>query len=55
MKWVIVWSPTGRVIDTVEAKTTKGAINKTPHPYKRYLGEVYAETVEQHEKRIKGV
>lgn len=37
----LVWSPEGRVIATVQAKTRRAAIRKVPYPYRRYLGEIY--------------
>ena len=38
----LVWSPEGRVIATVYARTMRAAIRKAPMPYRRYLGEIYA-------------
>jgi len=38
----LFWSPEGRQIATVEARTMGDAIKKAPMPYKRYLGEIYA-------------
>lgn len=43
--WKVFWSPEGRCIATVIAKTAKAAIRKAPYPYKKYLGEMYAEEV----------
>ena len=43
MKWVVYWAPEGRAIATVEAKDAKAAIRKAPQPYRKYLGELYAE------------
>ena len=40
--WDIYWSPEGRKIATVPAKTAKAAIRKAPMPYRKYLGEMYA-------------
>ena len=39
----LIWSPTAEVIATVKAKTPRQAIRKAPAPYRRYLGEIYAE------------
>lgn len=39
----LFWSPEGKHIATVSAKTARAAIRKTPQPYRRYLGEIYAE------------
>lgn len=38
----LVWSPTGKTIATVKACTSKRAVKRTPKPYHRYRGEVYA-------------
>lgn len=46
-KFKLVWSPEGRTIDTVQAKDAKAAIKKTPAPYSKYKGEVYAEEVKE--------
>lgn len=43
--WNVYWSPEGRVIATVQARTARAAIRKAPYPYRRYLGELYAEEV----------
>lgn len=44
MKWQLIWAPEGKVIATgVEAKTAQQAKRKAPQPYRRYLGEIYAE------------
>ena len=39
----LLWSPTAQVIATVQATTKRAAIRKAPKPYRRYLGEIYAE------------
>lgn len=40
----LVWSPTGQTIATnVRASTMKAAKRKAPAPYRKYLGEIYAE------------
>jgi len=44
--WYLYWSPEGRCIATVEARTMQIAIHKTPKPYHRYLGEIYAVKVD---------
>lgn len=41
----LFWSPEGKCIGTVQADTEKAAIRKAPMPYRRYLGEIYAEEV----------
>lgn len=41
-RYTLYWSPEGRPIATVEAKTERQAIRKAPKPYRRYLGEIYA-------------
>lgn len=38
----LYWSPEGRKIATVSANSRKAAIKKTPKPYHKALGEVYA-------------
>ncbi len=40
--WTLFWSPEGRAIATVQAKTARAAIRKAPLPYRKYLGEIYA-------------
>jgi len=42
IKWKVYWSPEGRVIAEVEARTARKAIRKAPMPYREYLGEMYA-------------
>lgn len=37
----LIWSPEGRVIATVQAKSPKEALRKAPKPYNKYLGEIY--------------
>jgi hypothetical protein len=39
------WSPTAQVIGTVQAATPRLAIRKAPQPYRKFLGEIYAEEV----------
>lgn len=38
----LFWSPEGRQIATVEAKTMRAAIRKAPQPFRKFLGEIYA-------------
>ena len=38
----LYWSPEGRQIATVEARTMRAAIRKSPMPYRRFMGEIYA-------------
>jgi len=45
MKYDVYWSPEGRVIATVEAKDMRAAKRKAPQPYRKYLGEIYAQPV----------
>jgi len=40
--YTLMWSPDGRPIATVRARTARAAIRKAPYPYRRYLGEIYA-------------
>jgi hypothetical protein len=41
--YVLYWSPEGRPIATVTAKSERDAIRQAPGPYRRYKGEIYAE------------
>ena len=41
--WTLYWSPEGRAIAVVQAKTARAAKRKAPMPYKKFLGEIYAE------------
>lgn len=43
IKWDLYWSPEGRKIATVVARDAFMAIRKTPVPYSRCKGEVYAQ------------
>lgn len=45
VKFDLFWSPEGRKIATVEATGMKAAKRLTPLPYRKFLGEVYAEEV----------
>ena len=47
MQWKVFWSPEGRCIATVEAKTARAAKRKAPMPYRKYLGEIYVEADRQ--------
>jgi hypothetical protein len=38
----VYWSPEGRCIAVVQARTARAAIRKAPMPYRKYLGELYA-------------
>lgn len=44
-KWRLFWAPEGKPIGVVEAKTARAAIRKAPKPYRKYLGEIYAEQI----------
>ena len=41
----LIWSPEGREIAVVEARTPRAARRKAPKPYRKYLGEIYVEEV----------
>ena len=41
----VYWAPEGRVIATVTARNERAAIRKAPQPYRKYLGEMYAQEV----------
>jgi len=47
-KWLIFWSPEGRPIKEVEAKSGDDALRKTPMPYRKFMGEVYAQTTKKY-------
>jgi hypothetical protein len=43
-KYTLYWAPEGKPIaHGIEAKSGRAAIRKAPQPYKKYLGEIYAE------------
>jgi hypothetical protein len=44
-RWRLFWAPEGRPIAEVEASTARAAIRKAPMPYRKYLGEIYAEEI----------
>jgi hypothetical protein len=44
--WRLVWSPEGRTFDTVYAVDRVGAMKQVRQPYRKYIGEVYAEEIE---------
>jgi hypothetical protein len=39
----LIWSPTGQQIAIVEARSPRHAVRLAPKPYRKYLGEIYAE------------
>lgn len=39
----LIWTPEGRKIATVVARDASAAIRKAPKPYRKYLGEIYAD------------
>jgi len=45
VRFRLVWSPEGKTIAEVLAPDAKRAIRKAPLPYRRYLGEIYAEPI----------
>ena len=45
----LIWSPEGRVIATVQAKSERAAKRKAPKPYRKFLGEIYAVLVKEEE------
>jgi hypothetical protein len=51
--FTVWWSPEGRPIAIVRAKTARAACRKAPQPYRKYLGELYA-TEEVDERLEKG-
>lgn len=42
----LYWAPEGRKIATVAAVDALAAIRKAPMPYRKYLGEIYAQKVQ---------
>ena len=50
--YILFWSPEGRPIGYCEADNAKSALKRTPKPYRRYMGEVYAQTLEEYERTI---
>jgi hypothetical protein len=40
-RYALVWSPEGRVIAHVDAPNERAALRQAPHPYRKYLGEIY--------------
>lgn len=44
-RYRLVWSLEGRTICEVKARDASSAKRKAPKPYKKYLGEIYAELV----------
>lgn len=43
LDWDLFWSPSGKRLTSVRARTEQEAIRKTPAPWSRYRGEVYAQ------------
>ena len=41
--WAIFWAPEGRRITLVAASSSTAAKRKAPKPYRKFLGEIYAE------------
>lgn len=41
--WKLYWAPEGRCLGVVLARTAREAIRKAEQPYRKYLGEIYAE------------
>ena len=39
----LYWSPEGRLIAEVQARSERAAKRKAPLPYRRFLGEIYAD------------
>lgn len=46
-KFDLYWAPVGgRIAVAVEARSPRAAIRKAPKPYRKYLGEIYAQPTE---------
>lgn len=43
----LYWAPEGKKIAQVTAQTARAAIRKAPMPYRRYLGEIYAVSIDE--------
>lgn len=41
----LFWSPEGKKIAVVHAKDARAACRKAPMPYRKFLGEIYAEEI----------
>ena len=44
--WNLIWSPEGRRVATVRALTYADAVSKTPMPWGKFKGEVFAQEVQ---------
>lgn len=44
-KWKLFWAPEGKQIAVVEAEDESVAKKKAPQPYRKYLGEIWAEEI----------
>ena len=42
-RYKLVWGPEGKPIAEVDAPNARAAVRKAPMPYRKYLGEIYAE------------
>jgi hypothetical protein len=45
LKFRLVWSPSGSPIGEVWASDERAAVKKTPRPWSKFKGEVYAERI----------
>ena len=50
--YVVVWSPEGRMVAKVQARNKRHACRLAPLPYRRFQGELYAETPEEYNNRV---
>jgi hypothetical protein len=41
--YTLWWAPEGRPIAVVRALNAQAALRKAPRPWRKYLGEIYAE------------
>jgi len=41
--WALYWSPEGRKIAVVTAESSTAAKRQAPQPFRKYLGEMYAQ------------
>lgn len=52
--YYLYWAPEGRCIAKVRAASREAAIRKTPKPYSKYKGEVYAQTETERQRILEG-
>lgn len=53
LDWDLFWSPSGQRIASVRARSARLAVRRTPAPWVRYRGEVYAQQRDGDARRSK--